>query len=450
MAEEKQPFDVDGILGELGKNTPESEPTVPEKPVFKLNLNLDDEYGDYEAPAAPVKPALKKEAEPVRIYEPEPTEVQETDKKKAKKPKKPKQKGQGCLKALIYGTVIVVVSGLLAYFGIVGFLDYAGITRDDLTVDITVPEGASTKQITEILSENGLIEQPFIFRLYARLTGADGKWHPGGFSLKPNMGYSILTETLQTRPERETVKVTIPEGFRLDQIAARLEKNGVCTTKEFYLAIKNGDFSDYDFIAELSAVDKNRLSSRYYRLEGYLYPDTYDFYIGCSGETAVRTFLDNFDARVDTSIRSAMKARGLSMDELVTLASLVQGEAASKGDMLKVSRVLWNRLENKSTYPKLQCDSTRTYIKNLIAADSTIQVNDKAYDTYECDGLPAGAINNPGEDAIRAVVAPSEDSSVKNAYFFATDYSTGITYYSNTFAEHERICRRYGIGSYGG
>ena len=178
-----------------------------------------------------------------------------------------------------------------------------------------------------------------------------------------------------------------------------------------------------------------------------MFPDTYQFYVGCSGETVVRRMLDNFNTRVGTNIRSIMSAKGVQMDDLIVLASIVQGEAASKLDMQKVSRVLDNRLKNKAQYPKLQCDSTGDYISKMLSGNSSLSISNKDYDTYECDGLPAGPINNPGLTAIQAVLTPSED--VKDCYYFATDYDTGKTYFSKTFAEHEKICRRYGIGAYG-
>ncbi len=433
MGNERNDLDLDSILDEVQKGA-----AAAEKPKFVLDLNLDDEYGEaVETPAAPPT----EQTPPTPIEEEEPAPVH----KKEKKPKK----GMGCLKGIIYAIVVLGLAGLLAYVVVVGGLDFTGITRENVTVDINVPAGANTKEVAELLKENGLIDQPFIFRVYARLSGADGKWQPGGFSVQPDMGYSLLIESLQVAKERKTVKVTIPEGFTTYQIAERLEKKGVCTTIEFYRALAQGDFSDYDFVAALDAIEPDTLAARYYTLEGYLFPDTYEFYAGCSGESAVRKFLDGFQMRMDTSIRSAMKAQDLTMDKLVILASIVQGEAASKDDMQKVARVLWNRLENTDVYPKLQCDSTGDYVTDMLAAGTDIQVSNDAYDTYVRDGLPVGAINNPGLDAVKAVLSPSEDADTMECFFFATDYLTGKTYFSKTYAQHQAVCRKYGIGMYG-
>ncbi len=431
MANEQNELDLDSILNEVQQNT-----DAAQKPKFVLNLDLDSEYGEpVEIPPAPdttEKAAVIEEQE-------EPVHTKKTKEKK----------GTGCLKGAIYAFLVLTIAGLLAYVVIVGGLDFTGITRENVTVDINVPAGANTEDVAALLKENGLIDQPLIFRVYARLSGADGKWQPGGFSVQPDMGYSMLIESLQTMKERKTVRVTIPEGFTVYQIAERLENKGVCTTTEFYRALAQGDYSDYDFVVAMEAINANTLASRYYKLEGYLFPDTYEFYAGCSGESAVRKFLDGFDMRLDTTLRASMKAKGLTVDELVILASLVQGEAAATDDMQKVARVLQNRMENTDVYPKLQCDSTRDYVTDMIAAGTDIVVSNEAYDTYVREGLPVGAINNPGLDAIKAVLTPSEDETVMQCYFFATDYLTGKTYYSKTYAQHEAVCRKYGIGMYG-
>ena len=122
-----------------------------------------------------------------------------------------------------------------------------------------------------------------------------------------------------------------------------------------------------------------------------------------------------------------------------------EAEAASRDDMQKVARVLLNRLRSDS-FPKLQCDSTRDYIKVTAPTDTAAQA---AYDTYVKDGLPAGPINNPGMDAINAVLVPSENETIMECYYFATDYDTGITYFSKTYEQHVSVCKRYGIGMYG-
>ena len=185
--------------------------------------------------------------------------------------------------------------------------------------------------IARILKDNGIIDQPLIFRLYSKVTNADGKYQPGTFSLTPNMGYQVLIDTMKTGKPREVVSVVIPEGFTLNKIADRLEENQVCTRSDFFRAA-NTVMYEYDFLKDLP-TDEERI----YPLEGYLFPDTYEFYTNSSGETVVRKFLDNFNARVDTSLKAAIKARGMTIDQAVILASIIQGEAADTDNMNKVS-----------------------------------------------------------------------------------------------------------------
>lgn len=243
-----------------------------------------------------------------------------------------------------------------------------------------------------------------------------------------------------------TVRVTIPEGYTANQIAELMESSGVCSAEAFYAAVQTADFSDYPFVAAISAEEMGeRYIGRACRLEGYLFPDTYEFYRNSSGEAAVRRFLANFQNRLKP-FEEQLATSERSWDDTVILASLIQWEAAYTADMGKVSRVLCNRLENPSEYPRLQCDSTYKYIREWNAERSGVTLDEDAYDTYVRRGLPAGAISNPGLDALQAAISPSEDEEVKNCYFFATDYKTGITYYSRTYAEHVAVCREHGIG----
>ena len=130
---------------------------------------------------------------------------------------------------------------------------------------------------------------------------------------------------------------------------------------------------------------------------------------------------------------------------MITLASIVQGEAADAANMPKVARVILNRLENYAEFPYLQCDSTGDYLAKLSPDEVDIDTEDSAYDTYTHMGLPPGPINNPSLAAIKAVVNPSKDKRIMKCYYFANDNNRN-TYYSETYEEHVAICERYGIG----
>lgn len=409
---------------------------------FKMDFSVDD-IPDvdvrYDAPAE--EPTRISETDSVEIVEEKPNSVKVT---------KAAQKGSGgCLLKMVYGLLIVGVSGFLAAMLLVFVLDSMAINRTEKVVDVEVVAGSTTNDIAEMLVEKELIDYPFCFRIYSKISGADGKWQVGAFSLSPDMGYATLVETLQTMTPRETVTVTIPEGYTVEEIAKVLEENGVCDPESFYDAVVYGQF-DYDFVRAIPlAEDGSAFGGRIYRLEGYLFPDTYNFYVGSSGETVVSRMLENFDKKLTAEIRQQIADRGWTIDEAIIIASLIEGEAASKEDMEKVSKVLQNRMEPGSGYPKLELCSTRDYVKAILPSVGGIAVTSSAYNTYEREGLPVGAINNPGMQALVAALNPSTAEDMQKCYFFATDYNTGITYFSQTFKEHERICRKYKIGMYG-
>ncbi len=404
---------------------------------FSLDLNVDDLIADVPegAEATPVEPA-----EPAVAEQP----IQEEQPKEPQPRKKNKKLGR-----LIYMLFVVLISVLVACGGIIYFMDASGLGGSDVVVDVEIPAGAYTQQIAELLEENGLIDNAFLFRVYAKLTKADGLWQVGTFMLSSDMGYAGIVEELQTSTPRENVNVTIPEGYTVEEIAKLLKDKGVCEEEDFYNAVVNGEF-DYDFVKAIpTAADGEEYAGRIYRLEGYLFPDTYNFYVGSTGEMVVERMLSNFNNKLSPAIRQQIADNGWTIDEAITFASVIQGEAGLPEDMVAVSRVLTNRMQPNSGFPKLQCDSTRDYINAILPSISGVQVTTSPYDTYIRDGLPVGAINNPGMMAIQAALNPSDDAEYANCYYFATDYDTGITYFSKTYSQHVAICRKYKIGMYG-
>ncbi len=352
------------------------------------------------------------------------------------------EEGMGYLKALIYLVCVLAVSLLLAWPIRVAIVDVTGIGRSTMNIDVRVPEGASTQDVAELLKDEGIIESPLFFRVFCRLMKADGSFHPGVHTVSANMGYAGIADGLQTLEMRETVTVTIREGSTIDAIAKQMEESGVCTSKEFYTALTTISYDDYDFIAELTAEER---AGRAYLLEGYLFPDTYEFYMDGAAETAIRTMLDNFAVRVDADTRASIKASGKTLNEVLILASIAQMEAGEDEDMPRVMRVVRNRLENTGAFPCLQLDSTEDYMLNL---PSKITVADTDYNTYVRSGLPVGAICNPGLAAINAALNPSQEPDIMECFYFASIVSTGETEFFETFDEHEAWCIEHGVGMY--
>lgn len=382
-------------------------------------------------------------AQPIEETEQQPETISAEAKHAAPKHKK---KGNGIVRGIVTFVIVLGICCALAYTIVISALDFSGLNKSEAKVEIVVKQGSSTEAIASVLEENQLIDHPLIFRLYSKFTKRDGKYQAGIYSVSANMGYQTLTDTIIAGNPRETVSVTIPEGFTVDQIAAKLAENGVCTTADFYDALLHETY-DFDFFASIpKAEDAERYNGRIYRLEGYLFPDTYEFYKDSSGKSVIQKFLSNFNQKFTTEMKSAMQAQNLTLDDVVIMASIAQMEAANDGELPKVTKVLYNRLA--SDYTRLECDSTALYTKDLMPNIAGAEIINKAYDTYERSGLTAGAICNPGLAALQAAVFPSDDSYIAQCYYFAND-SKGNTYYSKTFAAHEAVCRKYGIGMYG-
>lgn len=437
---------------------------------FRLNVDLEGEFGDYEEIAAAQSPepddlsltrtvdAVPQPERPDAPVAEDLPAVPEVPERKAavsrvqpeKKRKKTDPRARevwGCAGSIFYVLLTIGVSLVLACIIIMAALDLTGLNKSPLEVKVTIEEGVTTGELADTLKENGLIDHEWIFSLYSKVRKLDGQLQSGVYTLSANMGYGNIVDVLRAGVPRTVVRVTIPEGYTIDAIAALMEDNAVCTKKSFYEAVLTGDYTDYSFIAAIPAKEGEH-AGRGYALEGYLFPDTYDFYTGSSGEAVVRKLLDNFDTRVDTTYKTKIAARGMTVNDVVILASIVQGEA-SDGEWSRVSRVLTNRLENPAEYPRLQCDATINYYKNLDRTVEGLTISQDAYDTAVREGLTPGAICNPGMRAIDAVLAPSSAEDVSGCYYFATDYSSGITYYSKTYSQHEAVCKQYGIGMYG-
>jgi UPF0755 protein len=206
-------------------------------------------------------------------------------------------------------------------------------------------------------------------------------------------------------------------------------------------AVKSVDFSDYDFVKEINYDNK------YLALEGYIFPDTYDFYLNDNATNVVKKFLDNFDARFTDEMKTRAQELGMTVDEVIILASIVQKEAGDPNEMPKVSSVFNNRLNNTTvTQGRLESDVTIDYVeKNILPNVSDEEQKETyriSYNTYKCVGIPAGAVCNPGTAAINAVLNPAETSY----YFFVTDV-LGNYYYAQTLSEHnDNVIKAFAVG----
>lgn len=234
---------------------------------------------------------------------------------------------------------------------------------------------------------------------------------------------------------KETVRLTFPEGSTVAEIAKILEDGGVCTAEDF---MEMAD--DANLLAEFGFEVKNP-QERTFALEGYLFPDTYDFYVGEGSSLAIGRFLTNSQEKYGALLDSCA-ATGYTLDEILIIASIVQEEVGYPAEMSKVSSVLHNRLDSPQ-FPRLQCDATGNYLENHVAGyvtDEEYETFVEIYDTYVCKGLPAGPITNPGLDAVNAALNPADTPY----YFFISD-SQNNYHYAETYSEHLELCSEAGL-----
>lgn len=347
--------------------------------------------------------------------------------KKKRKRKKKRNTGKIAFRLIIF-CVIIIVACICAFFLINIGMEVTGLGRhDDTELTIEIPKGATSEDIANILVDNEIINNPIAFRVLSNKQNANS-YKAGKHKVTANMSYSDLIDVLQQDPiqEKISVDVTFPEGYTLDQCAAVLEEAGVCRADEFIEAFNSAEFG-YNF--EKKVEDK---PTKYYKMEGYCFPDTYTFFKDSEPEIVCKKIYANFAEKVNANMLGRMEDLGLTLDETLALASIVQSEAPTSNQMKLVSSVFWNRLNDKETFPRLESDPTKKY-----AALSGIEL----YDTYKSEGVPPGAICNPGADAINAVLYPEETEY----YFFCSNLTTQEFYYAKTLKQHEKNLAEAGL-----
>jgi UPF0755 protein len=333
--------------------------------------------------------------------------------------------------AAIFLAVILVSTILLSYLGISCIGDMLAINRSEDVVSVSIPEGSSSSDIIDILKSNGLIKRKGFCKMFTKYRNFDeSSYLSGVYYLNAKMGVEGMLKEIMAAPvTADTIKLSFPEGWTTQQIFEKLEKYDVCTSNKLYTAMKTADFS-YDFIKNI-----NDSQSRYLKLEGYLFPDTYDFYVDADTNYVIKKFLANFDEKWTDEYDARAKKLGYSMDEIITVASIVQKEAANASQMKTIASIIYNRLADPANYPTLGCDSTAIYISNYvtpIVGEAQGSFYYSKYDSSAIKGLPPGPICNPGIDAIKAALYPADTKY----YYFAHD-NTGKIYLAETYKEHK-------------
>ena len=322
-----------------------------------------------------------------------------------------------------------------------------GKPNQEIAITITADDTVDT--VTDKLYDAGLIEYKELFKLYAALANADKKISAGTYTLNTQYDYHALVNGMSASSSyRETVKVKIPEGYTCAQIFALLESNGVCSVQTLEEYASTSEFASYDFLEGVPRGTK-------YCLEGFLFPDTYNFYTNDTPQRIfdklLSRFADQFDAELRAHIdtlnekmaaklrkngygQDYIDANKLTMYDVVTLASIVQKESAHSGENYEIASVFFNRLAHPNSFPYLNSDATVVYAhggkQDLTADDYKL---DSPYNTYVVKGLPAGPIGNPGLSAIMAALSPADT----NYHYFVLDPSIGEHLFSATYKEHQ-------------
>ncbi len=334
--------------------------------------------------------------------------------------------------------VIIIIS---CVFNTVNSKMFAPVDKNNNEpVMLVVGSGSSMSAVASKLQKMGLINSKWGIKLLADFTNRSGKVKAGEYILDRTMSANEILEILtQPSPVRLTVTVTITEGMNLESIAKLLQEKEVIENAQSFLEQCNDltAFESFSFVSGL----KNRQSVRY-QLEGYLFPDTYNFYVGSSNAAVINTLLTRFSGVFTPDMQAKAEQMGMSMNEVITLASIVQSEGLTK-DFNKISAVFHNRLKADMTLGSDVCVQYAINKKKLVLTAEELNV-DSPYNTHKNKGLPPGPICSPGKKAIEAVLSPDADIiNGKYYYFTLTDPATGELAFSKTYEEHLRIVEKW-------
>ncbi len=461
---------INAAPGELSSNpeVPRQMPQATQKfvPVQSAQQDFTPDFGDafadygvYETPER----AQSAQHVPDDPYENEyPPNDEETP-----RPKKPKRKtGKRIIplfvKVLLYVVIVGVIAVGLGYGLWECVTDILAFGRASDEVTLTVKEGDTIEDISQMLFDKGVIKYPWLFEFYCDFTDSAEKIEPNNegesYTLYYNYDYHALIAGMQNKITRTEVRVMIPEGYSAAQIFALMEEKNVCTVKQLEECAASYEF-DYWFLEGIDYGQANRL-------EGFLYPDTYDFYEDDDPERVLDKFLTNFNKKFDEraqekldSLNARLSERWLSagydesyvaehrftVRELMCVASMIEKEAAAYDEAGNISSVIYNRLCNPGDYPFLNIDATIVYalggeVDGPLTYEDT-QV-DSPYNTYTVQGLPAGPICNPGLSSISAALYPSDT----DYFYYALDTATGYHHFSETYSEHNAFLEGQNYG----
>ena len=360
------------------------------------------------------------------------SESRQSEEKK-RKGKKPAQKK--AVRRIVYIAAVLVASALLAGLGWLMVNDVCALNKPPLTVKIEVKKDESVGSVATKLKEEGLIESKTLFKIFGKFFHASDIIGPGTYELNTDMDFRCLIHSMNSRnsiiPEG-VVRVTIPEGYTVQDIIALLAKKGVCDAEALTECAKNYVFTDYDFIDNVNLGDVTRL-------EGYLAPDTYEFFEDEAPEKALGRLIKNFHYWMNDEVKEAIINSGHSFRDVVIMASIIEKEAIGDDEeRANIASVLYNRLAHpeRETAGLLQMDSTVRYammLKGMEIDEFTTEI-DSPYNTYVHPGLPAGPISNPGRASLLAAVYPNNTS-----YYYFAYGKDGVSHFFKKYNDHMKF-----------
>ena len=322
----------------------------------------------------------------------------------------------------------VVIVGVL-FFAYDVLVDVGGTKTESPQISVEIPNGAGTSQIADILGTKGVIKYPFVYKIISKAYPANYKF--GEHILRKSMSYNQIISTISeiTLPAN-SVKVLIPEGFEVRQIIDELVSKGLIDKDKFTEQLNTAEF-DYTFLKDIKRKQN--------RFEGYLFPATYIFQKGMTEREILQAMLNKFNSEYTEEFYSRAKELNMTVDEVITLASIVEREAATAADLKKVSSVFHNRLNSKMALES--CATVQYILKErkpvLSIADTKIK---SPYNTYQNNGLPIGPIASPGKAAIQATLYPETTE-----YMFFVAKPNGEHIFSKTYEEHIKAMRSVGL-----
>ena len=419
--EEEPPFDM-SILNDPEFALPE-EPAPQQEPEEATDQEYRDngqEFDDmFQAPA---------EEKPVPPH-PRPT----------RKGRPKRKKGEGflgipnILVTFVWLALIVAIGVTAGRMLWVCAADVLAFGREDKPVTITIYEADTMEDITNKLYDAGLIRYKSLFNLYASISDAEEDIQPGIYDLNTRYDYHALVNFMTPRSSREVIQLTIPEGYTCRQIFNLLEENRICTAVDIASYAASGELDDYWFL-------ENVTRGTDYCLEGFLFPDTYQFYKNSTPREALEKMLDNFDHRFSEEMRAQIDTLnanvtggGYTVREVTIVASLIEKESAAPSESPKIAGVIYNRLFRWGDTPAfLNIDAALVYAQN--GENTSIDTRiDSPYNTYTNIGLTPTPIANPGLSSLQAALNPE----MHEYYYYVLNPATGMHQFSTTYEEHE-------------